>query len=63
MHPQRAAVHEYLYPLSQRVYEMHGGVELETNQVDDGVPVKGRNCATERCFALGRRSIDDYAFY
>jgi hypothetical protein len=42
---------------------MHGRVELETNQVDDGVSVKSRDRAAERRFAFGRRSIEDYVFY
>lgn len=63
MHPQSPAVHEYVYPVSQRVNEMHGRVELETNQVDDRIATEGRDRAAERCMAFAGGSIEDYAFY
>jgi hypothetical protein len=56
-------VHEYFYPVSQRIHEMLCGVEIETDQVHYRITTEGRDRTAERSIALGGVAIERYMLY
>ena len=61
VHPQAAAMQKYSCATSQGIHEMRGGVEIETDQVDDCITTETRDPDAERPIALGGRAIERYS--